>query len=181
MKFMAGFATAIVLLVVAAAVVTLAGAYNVAATIPETRLEWIILRNVMLNSVRAHSDHDVSRTWNDNQVWEGFQEYNEMCVYCHGAPGREVSEIGRGLRPSPPNLVETAQRWNDSQLFWIIKNGIKMTGMPAFAPTHADDTIWNIVGFVRKLSHLTAEQYTGMEARATESQEHDTGSHEHHH
>jgi mono/diheme cytochrome c family protein len=180
-KFIAGFVTAIVLLVVVASLVTLTGAYNVAATISETGLERIILRNVMFNSVRAHSDHDVSKTWNEDQVQEGFQEYNEMCVYCHGAPGREASDIGRGLRPSPPNLVETAQRWSDSQLFWIVKNGIKMTGMPAFAPTHADDTIWNIVGFVRRLPHLTAEEYSGMEEHSTESHEHDTESHEHHH
>jgi mono/diheme cytochrome c family protein len=98
-----------------------------------------------------------------------------MCVYCHGAPGREASDIGRGLRPSPPNLAETAQRWNDSQLFWIVKNGIKMTGMPAFAPTHADNTIWNIVGFVRQLTRLTAEEYSGLEEHSTET--HD----EHHH
>jgi hypothetical protein len=56
-----------------------------------------------------------------------------------------------------------------------------MTGMPAFGPTHADDSIRNIVGFVRQLSHLTPEDYAGMEEHGTESHEHDTESHEHHH
>jgi mono/diheme cytochrome c family protein len=104
-----------------------------------------------------------------------------MCVYCHGAPGKEASDIGQGLHPSPPNLAEIAQRWKNSELFWIVKNGINMTGMPAFGPTHADDTIWNIVGFVRQLPHLTAEDYSGIEKRDTESHEHDTESHEHDH
>jgi len=179
-RFVAGFITAIVLTVVAAAVVSVTGVYNVAATFPQSELERIILGNVMLHSVRAHSAHDVSKTWNEDQIREGFQEYNEMCVYCHGAPGRETSDIGRGLHPSPPNLAETAQRWKNSELFWIVKNGIDMTGMPAFGPTHADDTIWNIVGFVRQLPHLTAEDYSGMEERGTESHGHDTEPQEHH-
>ena len=44
------------------------------------------------------------------------------------------------------------QEWSSAELFWIIKNGIKMTGMPAFGPTHQDEQIWNIVGFVRVAS-----------------------------
>ena len=64
-----------------------------------------------------------------------------MCVVCHGAPGKEPSYIRQGLRPEPPNLAESSKRWGGAELFWIIKNGIKMTGMPAFGPTHQDEEI----------------------------------------
>jgi mono/diheme cytochrome c family protein len=180
MKFIAGFVTAIVLIIIAAAVVTVTGTYNVAATSSESGLERMALGNVMSFSVRTHASPDIGKTWTHNQMHDGFQEYNEMCVYCHGAPGKEASDIGKGLRPPPPDLAEAAQRWNNSELFWIIKNGIKMTGMPAFSPTHSDDTIWNIVGFVRELSHMTADQYSQMEEHVTQPHE-QTESHEHHH
>src|SRR5262249_56905203 len=82
MKFIAGFVTAIVLIIIAAAVVTVTGTYNVAATAPENGFERMVLGNVMSFSVRAHAGADVSKTWTHDQMHEGFQEYNEMCVYC---------------------------------------------------------------------------------------------------
>src|SRR5215471_7796221 len=123
MKFIAGFITALVLIIVVAAVTTVTGGYNVAATVPETGFERMLLGNIMSFSVRTHAGPDVSKTWNHDQMHEGFQQYNEMCVYCHGAPGRDASEIGKGLRPPPPNLAEAARRWDNSELFWIVKNG----------------------------------------------------------
>lgn len=179
-KFVAGFVTAILLIIIAAVVIIVTGKYDVAATVPENGFERMVLGNVMSFSVRAHAGPDVSKTWTHEQMHQGFQEYNEMCVYCHGAPGREASDIGKGLRPPPPNLVKAAQRWSNSELFWIIKNGIKMTGMPAFGPTHSDDTLWSIVGFVKELPDMTADQYSHMQEHVTEPNEH-TGSHEHHH
>ena len=174
MKFIAGFVTAIVVIAALAVAVIVSGAYNIAATVPHTGFERLILSNAMLYSVRSHADQDVTRTWNEDQLREGFREYKEMCIYCHGAPGKDASDIGKGLRPEPPDLAKTSNRWNNAVLFWIIKNGIKMTGMPAFAPTHGDNAIWNIVGFVRRLPRLSAAEYEKMEQESREL-------HEHHH
>src|SRR2546423_13483863 len=58
-----------------------------------------------------------------------------MCVQCHGAPGRDPGIVGKGLRPPPPVLSEAVRPWDRAELFWIVKNGIKMTGMPASGPT----------------------------------------------
>jgi mono/diheme cytochrome c family protein len=89
-----------------------------------------------------------------------------MCVGCHGAPGKDPSEIGKGLRPRPPDLAKAALQLDKGELFWIVKNGIKMAGMPAFGATHRDRTIWNIVGFVQEqLPNLTAEQYQDLANR----------------
>jgi mono/diheme cytochrome c family protein len=151
MKFVAGFITAIVVMAVGGVLVIFTGAFNVAATAPDTSLERTILHAAMRYSVRSHAAEDVHEASSDDRTREGFQEYNEMCVGCHGAPGGERSEIGKGLRPEPPNLAEISRQWSTEQLFWIIKSGIRMTGMSAFGLKHRDDQIRNIVGFVQRL------------------------------
>jgi len=81
-----------------------------------------------------------------------------MCSGCHLAPGLEKTEISQGLYPSAPEL----SRGNDltpAEQFWVLKHGIKMTGMPAWGPTHDDDLLWDIVAFVQKLPTLSPEQY----------------------
>lgn len=163
MRFLAGFIMAFVVLAIAAAVAVVTGVYNVAATVPHTAPEELILNSIMRYSVKAHAGEEARETWNEDQVREGFRQYDEMCIICHGAPGKEQTDINKGLRPNPPNLAEREKRWNSAELFWIIKNGIKMTGMPAFGPTHPDEVIWNIVGFIRRLPCISAEQFATME------------------
>ncbi len=177
MKFIVGLITAVVAIGLIAVLAIVTGAYNIAATVPHSGFERLILNNAMVYSVRSHSGPDVAKRWDEEELREGFQEYNEMCIHCHGAPGKEPSAIGKGLHPEPPDLTKVPQRWNNAELFWIVKNGIKMTGMPAFGPTHDDDTVWNIVGFVRRLPGMSAEDYKRMEGQqpAGDPQEH------HHH
>ena len=68
--------------------------------------------------------------------------------------------------PEPPELQETVEEWKPAELFWVIKNGVKMTGMPAWGPTHSDEKIWAIVAFLEKLPQMTADQYEEMDQRA---------------
>jgi mono/diheme cytochrome c family protein len=163
MKFVAGFVAAIVVICISALVVIITGAYNIAATVPHTGFERIIFSTTMRNSVLSRAGSDTEHVTGEEQVREGFREYNEMCITCHGAPGKEQSDIGKGLHPKPPDLAETLRRWNSAQLFWIVKNGVKMTGMPAFGPTHGDDQIWNIIAFVQRLPGMSADAYKAME------------------
>jgi hypothetical protein len=101
-----------------------------------------------------------------------------MCVACHGAPGKERDEVGRGLMPQPPALAKTAPTWSNGELFWILKHGVKMTGMPAFGPTHSDERLWSMVAFLRRLPNLTPEQYYQLEQTVASTGEH---SHESNH
>ena len=64
---------------------------------------------------------------------KGFKDYDEMCIVCHSAPGKERRPISKGMRPQPPNLAKASTQWTNAQLFWIIKNGVKMTGMQRIA------------------------------------------------
>ena len=143
MKFLSGFVAAMLLAFIGGVALIWSGAYNVAADREHIRIAKWILGTAMINSVKAHADAALPPAGFDTEehVREGFRLFDEMCVQCHGAPGKERGEVGQGLRPQPPSLVEAAQRWNPSEIFWIVKNGVHMTGMPAFGPTHDDQRI----------------------------------------
>ena len=117
----------------------------------------------MQRSVTARANViTIPERFTDEEVRFGFQDFNAMCVLCHGAPGKERSEIGKGLHPPPPELDKAQQRWKSSELFWIVKYGVRMTGMPAFGPTHDDRRIWNLVAFVQQLPAITPERYKAV-------------------
>ncbi len=178
MKFLAGFVTAFIVSAVGAFLVIVSGVYDVAATAPHTPLGRAILSWTMRNSVRVHAGNESPETWSEDQARKGFKDYDAMCIICQSAPGKERSYISKGLRPEPPNLAETSERWSSAELFWIIKNGVKMTAMPAFGPPHQDEQIWNIVAFVRRLPRLSAEQFRAMESEIRKSSENEQ---DHHH
>ena len=103
----------------------------------------------MRSSVRQQASGIVApRQASEEEIREGLRFYNEACVYCHGAPGKDPTDIGKGIDPEPPYLPDVVARWSSSELFWIAKNGIRMPGMPAFGPTHKDKEIWKVVAFV---------------------------------
>ena len=151
------------LVVVVGLVVMFSGVINVGATNPHSPLTQLVLSTTMDNSVRHYAKGIKAPSLNDpDMVMEGFRHYREICVGCHLAPGVESSEIRKGLMPEPPKLQEAVEEWKPNELFWVIKNGVKMTGMPAWGPTHSDQKIWAIVAFLEKLPHMTAEQYKEM-------------------
>jgi mono/diheme cytochrome c family protein len=157
--------TAIVVAAVIGLGVVESGVYNVAATEPHQALTESILSSMMGNSVRHHaSDVALSPTYRNPDLDEGFEHFQAMCVACHGAPGVEKNEIGEGLNPPAPDLTKTVSNLSPREVFWILKNGIKMTGMPAFGPTHSDEKLWNITAFVERLPDMTREQYSEMAA-----------------
>ncbi|MEK8095441.1 cytochrome c [Methylocystis sp. IM3] len=164
MKFALGFIVAVVVIAVGAAITALF--YDVAASAPEPEAVSSILHSVMRHSVQARAAAAGRESWSPAELQKGFEEYDEMCVICHSAPGKERTPISKGLQPQPPDLAKASTQWTTAQLFWIISNGVRMTGMPAFGRTHGDAEIWNIVGFVRLLPKIPAQTYRDMESRA---------------
>src|ERR1700680_3310513 len=173
--FVLGVVTTLAVLVGAGLVAIYTGAYNVAADKPHTAIETWILGTAMTNSVKANATaiappNDLGA---ENRIRDGFHLFDEMCVQCHGAPGKKPGEVGMGLSPEPPDLTRVARRWSTAELFWIVDHGIKATGMPAFGRTHTDEQMWNLVTFVQTLPSLTAEQYKALEHAGGESHDHD--------
>lgn len=155
----------VLLLLIAAAVLTVvySGAYNVAMTNHDNRMMNHLLDEAMEKSVQRHAKGiAVPALNNPDMVRDGFRHYDAMCVECHGAPGVRHEEIAEGLFPDAPDLAKTAGDWKPEELYWIIKNGIKFTAMPAWGPTHRDPELWAMTAFVRKLPAMTAAQYQAM-------------------
>lgn len=144
------------------------GVVSVAATDPHYRpVQWV-LETTMENSIAAHAaDIEVPEGLDlgDPALAErAFGHYSVACTPCHGAPGVDPAPW-LVLQPPALPLVETAGQWSDAELYWIVKHGIKMTGMPALGPTHQDADLWAIAAFVRQLPTMTAERYEEMAAR----------------
>ncbi len=93
-----------------------------------------------------------------------------MCIECHLAPGIDRPEISQGLYPRAPQLRQKSDL-SPAEQFWIIKHGVKLTGMPAWGVTHDDDLLWDLVAFVRNLPDLTADQYKDLVEHAPKHDE----------
>lgn len=151
------------------------GVVSVAATDPHYRpVQWM-LQTTMENSIAAHAaDIEVPEGLDlgDPALAErAFGHYSVACTPCHGAPGVDPAPW-LVLQPPALPLVDTAEQWSDAELYWIVKHGIKMTGMPALGPTHQDADLWAIAAFVRQLPTMTAERYQEMSARHGDARDH---------
>jgi mono/diheme cytochrome c family protein len=95
-------------------------------------------------------------------IEEGNKVYSTDCSMCHGADGHGMTDTGRGMYPRASDLTSREVRqYTDRELFWIIKNGIRLTGMPGFAKVESDEQIWNLVNYLKTLRGVGARQETG--------------------
>jgi mono/diheme cytochrome c family protein len=165
MKILLSVSLTLIALLVFFLIFIYSGLYNVSAMNEESGMMKWVLNTTKDKSIESRFENISVPELNDlSMIKEGFEHYNEMCVGCHGAPGEEETELSRGLNPPAPYLVELAKELDPKVLFWVTKNGIKMTGMPAWGKSHSDDKIWEIVAFVKKLPGMTSEEYQKMES-----------------
>jgi mono/diheme cytochrome c family protein len=95
---------------------------------------------------------------------EARMHFADHCAICHGNDGGGDTMIGRGLYPKPPDLrAPETQKLSDGELFWVIENGVRFTGMPAFSNPGMQDESWKLVDFIRHLPQLTEEEKMEME------------------
>lgn len=84
---------------------------------------------------------------------------------CHAAPGRSVPPMAKGLNPEAPTLVEEAEEMSAAELFWVTRNGIRFTGMPAWTASLNDAQIWDVVAFMKTLPEMKSADYDALERR----------------
>ncbi|MGH8325188.1 MAG: c-type cytochrome [Steroidobacteraceae bacterium] len=141
------------------------GLYNIGADDPHWRVTYNALEVVRDRSIHQRSKNLRVPDLEDPQlILKGAGQYAAMCTECHLAPGVNDSELRAGLYPQPPNLTRT--RVDPRDAFWVIKHGIKMSGMPAWGKTHDDATIWSVVAFIEKLPGMSPQQYKAIVANA---------------
>lgn len=169
---LAGIAGTVVLLVIGCLVVVYSGAYNVAATEGHMPFVRWALDTTTRNSVRSHAEGLEPPNLTPSDLSLGAQEFAEYCSHCHAAPGAEPAEWASGMLPPPPHLSHAAQKWSTAEIYWIVKHGIKMSGMPPFGPGHEERKIWSIAAFVKRLPATSAQEYRAMTAGEGEGHSH---------
>lgn len=165
------------LIAVVAAVLVHMGSFDVAADNPHSQPVFWLMNTVRERSVaiRAADITVPGDMANAKRIASGAAQYDEMCSLCHLAPGMKRTEISRGLYPRAPELRRKSEL-TPAEQFWVVKHGLKMTGMPAWGVTHDDELLWDVVAFLRKLPELTADQYQTLVKSAPKS--HDEMMHE---
>jgi mono/diheme cytochrome c family protein len=170
MKMLKVILLLIVLGVATTATVMYSGIVNVAADEPHSDLVYWLLEETRENSIKKASENIKVPDLDDAEMLlMGGTDYEFMCSSCHLKPGQSESDMSLGLYPAPPNLTVAAKNHkghehgdeaqNSRKNFWVIKHGIKASGMPAWGKTHDDERIWAMVAFIKRLPTLTQEQY----------------------
>jgi len=135
------------------------GVYNIGADDHHTKPVLAIIEQLRDRSIAVRSNSIEAHFVEDPQsIALGAQRYAALCVGCHLAPGVTKSDIRQGLYPHPPNLAQEELQ-QAQRAFWIVKHGIKMSAMPAWGKSLDDETIWDVVAFVRKMPDMTPETY----------------------
>ncbi|MDI3260746.1 MAG: cytochrome c [Sinobacteraceae bacterium] len=156
----------LIIAVVGLGVYVYSGAYDIGADVPHTRFVYWLMSTLRDRSIAAHArDIRVPDLNDPKMILEGAGQYAAMCSTCHLAPGYDQSETWEGLYPRPPKLYQGTSL-TPAEIFWVIKHGIKLSGMPAWGASHEDDELWAVTAFVMQLPKLSPQQYKDMVARA---------------
>jgi len=177
-------AVVLVALVVAVATALLHDGLSARAT--PTKFEIMVARNVRHLAIPSNARLAQNPLLDSPEDLRDAQlHFADHCAICHANDGGGQTMIGGGLYPKPPDLrLPETQNLTDGELFWIIENGVRFTGMPAFSNGGEHGGMqgsWKLVHFIRHLPHLTAaeriemEHYNpkGPDDRAEEQQEND--------
>ncbi len=164
MRVLKAMLIGVVVLIAALVAFAYSGVYDVAADEPHWGGTAWLIETMRERSIaaRAQSVGKPPRLDDPALLATGAEHYAEMCTGCHLAPGMEDTEMRAGLYPKPPNLAAPDDTREPGETFWIIKHGLKMTGMPAWGVTHDDRKIWAMTAFVLQLPGLTPAKYEDM-------------------
>jgi mono/diheme cytochrome c family protein len=155
----------VVVLAIAASVWFIAGRGFSAKTEPTAIEAFVARRMRSLATPRAERDAQNPVTKSADVLTEAMVHYADHCASCHANDGSGDTTLGNGLYPKPPDLRESAtQELTDGEIFYIIHNGIRLTGMPAFGqgPADQDTDSWKLVHFIRHLPNLTPDDLATM-------------------
>lgn len=136
------------------------GLYDVSVTAQHTQPVYSLLETALARATRRRAgDVAVPPLGSPAQLTRGAACYRDHCLQCHGGVGVAPHGIGLSMQPLPGPLVDAAHRWQARELYWITREGIKMSGMPAWRHRLADEDLWAVVAFVQQLPTLGAPAF----------------------
>ncbi len=143
------------------------GYYNISANVPHMNFVEEVIHEIKENSIKHHTKNIIKPAISRDEIMStGFEHYDSMCVQCHAAPGVSDSEISEGLYPEPPEFPEDIdEEMGIEQIYWITKNGIKLSGMPEFGSSHSEEELWAIAAFVNELPDISEQKYQELKKR----------------
>jgi mono/diheme cytochrome c family protein len=167
MRILAMIGALAIIVGVGVAIFFFGGFYSVAGTAEDPAIVRWALIQIRTASINRYAHDQPPATINDPATTQaGAKAFAAHgCANCHGAPGVNWAKYSEGLHPDPPDLKEIVDHRSPSQLFWVVKNGVNMTGMPSFALAGAkDEEIWSIVAFLKKLPSVSDTDYKAWTA-----------------
>ena len=142
------------------------GLINPGADEPHSAVVYKLIETTRDRAIAVRAKDIVVPALNDaTKIKQGAGNYDAMCTGCHLAPGIESTEMSKILYPAPPNLAKLGAP-DPARAFWVIKHGVKASGMAAWGTNMKDDYIWNMVAFLQQLPTLTPEQYQTLVAES---------------
>jgi mono/diheme cytochrome c family protein len=154
-KVLLGAVLILAILLLAALGIARLGLIPVSADGPHSNLEARIMPTVLHASVVRHASGETNPvSLDEDNLKAGVDTYKAMCATCHSKPDGEASVYGQSFYPPAPQLPKGMSQYTDSQLFWVIKHGIRNTGMPAWGSMLSDEEIWQLVSLLRNSQDL---------------------------
>ena len=139
------------------------GLFDPAADAPHSRPVYWVMETLRHRGIeRRVRDIQAPDLADPALIRAGAGNYDAMCTTCHLKPGVTDSELYRGLYPQPPALATMPRPTVPEHAFWIIKHGIKASGMPAWGKSMDDKSIWGMVAFLQRMRELTPETYQDL-------------------
>ena len=153
------------------------GLYDISASDQHLALTYHAIRKAMERSVeRRAKDIPVPPLGAPAQVERGLAIYRTHCVQCHGAPGVAPEPFALGLTPLATPLQRSGLERTPAELYWVIRYGIKMTGMPSWEFRMSEDDLWAVVAFLKKLPYYSVPEYEALKSPAHEHRDTPSGS-----
>ncbi|MCP1572719.1 c-type cytochrome [Herbaspirillum rubrisubalbicans] len=143
--------TLALLLLLVGGLLVWSGWYNVSAVTQHWPPVFKLMEYAMRQSVRHHARPIEAPALNAVMASAGARHYERYCLQCHGAPGRAPDTAGLSMQPLPGPLSAAAHKWQARELYWIISNGIKMTGMPAWQAHLDERERWELVAYLQAM------------------------------
>ena len=140
------------------------GVYDATAISPHDPVSAWVTHTTMIHSVQRNARTiEAPRRFTGQQVLAGLREYGTDCAMCHGAPAVAHAQWVDGMTPAPPYLLDAARHWSARELFYIVRNGVKMTAMPAWGLSRSDVEVWDMVAFLEALPAISPAEYANLD------------------
>jgi thiosulfate dehydrogenase len=153
-KFVFGFVAALIVLPIGCMAYFALGLLKIRADAKPSALETTVLRAAVRASIRRSAAGVPNPpAASDDDIVAGGKLYVLGCQGCHGDLGGAYQE-DNDLYPAPPQLPHARTQYSEPELYWIVKHGVRMTGMSAYGPFYSEKELWSLAAFLRRIDKL---------------------------